>query len=59
MCGAGGVGSCAGAAAALCGCHPVVAVDVNADKLALAKQLGATHVLNARRGDPVPEILGL
>jgi S-(hydroxymethyl)glutathione dehydrogenase/alcohol dehydrogenase len=57
--GVGGVGSCAVAAAALCGCYPVVAVDVNADKLALAKRLGATHVLNARRGDPVKEILAL
>lgn len=57
--GIGGVGSCAVAAAALCGCHPIIAVDVNGDKLALARQLGATHVVNPKRGDPVAEILDL
>jgi S-(hydroxymethyl)glutathione dehydrogenase/alcohol dehydrogenase len=54
--GVGGIGSCAVAAAALCGCHPVIAVDVNADKLALAQTLGATHCVNPKRGDPVQEI---
>src|SRR4051794_32144375 len=48
--GVGGIGSCAVAAAALAGCVPVIAVDVNGDKLALAKQLGATHTVNARTG---------
>src|SRR5262245_19907150 len=57
--GVGGIGSCAVAAAALCGCHPVIAVDVNADKLALAHKLGATHCINPKRGDAVPEILAL
>ena len=41
-------GACAIAAAALCGCHPVIAVDVNPDKLALAEALGATHIVNSR-----------
>jgi S-(hydroxymethyl)glutathione dehydrogenase/alcohol dehydrogenase len=54
--GAGGIGSCAVAAAALAGCVPVIAVDVNGDKLALAKQLGATHIINAKTGDPVQQI---
>lgn len=54
--GAGGIGSCAVAAAALSGCMPVIAVDVNADKLSLAKQLGATHTINARTGDPVQHV---
>jgi S-(hydroxymethyl)glutathione dehydrogenase/alcohol dehydrogenase len=40
--GVGGVGGCAIAAAASCGCHPIVAVDVNPDKFVLARQLGAT-----------------
>src|SRR5262249_34910645 len=31
-------------------------VDVNGDKLALAKQLGATHTINAKAGDPVARI---
>ena len=48
--GVGGIGSCAVAAANLAGCVPVIAVDVNSDKLALAKQLGASHTINARTG---------
>lgn len=55
--GVGGIGSCAVAAAALSGATPVIAVDVNADKLALAKQLGATHTINSTSADPVAEIL--
>lgn len=54
--GAGGIGSCAVAAAALAGCVPVIAVDVNGDKLALAKRLGAAHAINAKTTDPVPAI---
>lgn len=54
--GAGGIGLCAIAAAALCGCHPVVAVDVNGDKLALARRLGATHVVDSRQADAVRAI---
>jgi S-(hydroxymethyl)glutathione dehydrogenase/alcohol dehydrogenase len=57
--GVGGVGSCTVTAAALCGCCPVIAVDVNADKLALARRLGATHCVNPKRGDPVQQILEL
>jgi S-(hydroxymethyl)glutathione dehydrogenase/alcohol dehydrogenase len=57
--GIGGVGSCAIAAAALCGCHPVVAVDVNADKFPLARQLGATTCINPRDGDVVEQVRGL
>ena len=33
-----------------------IAVDVTEDKLALAKQLGADHVINAATADPVTEI---
>lgn len=54
--GIGGVGSCAIAAAALCGCQPVIAVDVNGDKFALARQLGATQCLNPRSADVVEQI---
>jgi S-(hydroxymethyl)glutathione dehydrogenase/alcohol dehydrogenase len=57
--GAGGIGSCAVAAAALAGCVPVVAVDLSPDKLALAKQLGATHTINAKGGDPVAQVRDL
>jgi S-(hydroxymethyl)glutathione dehydrogenase/alcohol dehydrogenase len=55
--GVGGIGSCAVAAASLSGCTPVIAVDVNPDKLALARKLGATHTINSKETDAVGEIL--
>jgi S-(hydroxymethyl)glutathione dehydrogenase/alcohol dehydrogenase len=55
--GVGGIGSCAIAAAALAGCTPVIAVDINAEKLALALTLGATHLINSKTEDPVASIL--
>ncbi|PRY17155.1 zinc-binding dehydrogenase [Kineococcus rhizosphaerae] len=45
--GAGGVGLSAVMGAALVGAGPVVVVDVSADKLALARRLGATHTVDA------------
>lgn len=57
--GAGGIGSCAIAAAALAGCTPVIAVDVNPDKLALADKLGATVTINSKATDAVTEVLKL
>jgi S-(hydroxymethyl)glutathione dehydrogenase/alcohol dehydrogenase len=57
--GVGGIGSCAVAAAALSGCTPVIAVDVSAEKLALARRLGADHTIDAANADPVQEILKL
>jgi len=54
--GVGGVGACAIAAAASCGCLPIVAVDVVPDKLALAGQLGAMHSIDPRDTDPVQAI---
>jgi len=45
--GAGAVGLSAVMAGALAGCDPVVAVDVRADRLRLAQDVGATHVLRA------------
>lgn len=50
--GAGGVGQCAIAGAALAGCTPIIAVDILPEKLALARQMGATHTLNPFDGDP-------
>src|SRR5437763_1971281 len=57
--GVGGIGSCAIAAAALAGCTPVIAVDINPDKLALARTLGATHTIDSKETDPVAAILKL
>ncbi len=45
--GVGGVGLCAVAAAALCGCLPVIAVDLLPAKLEAARELGATHAVQA------------
>ena len=57
--GVGGIGSCAVAAAALAGCTPVIAVDINVDKLALARRLGATHAIDSKKSDAVSEVLKL
>jgi alcohol dehydrogenase len=45
--GLGGVGLMSMLAARLSGCRTIVAIDMLDDKLALARQLGATHALNA------------
>nr|WP_233552556.1 zinc-binding dehydrogenase [Jiangella rhizosphaerae] len=54
--GLGGVGLSAVMAAALAGAHPVVAVDTVAEKLSLARSLGATSVLDARSDDVVAAV---
>ena len=45
--GLGGVGLSAILGAVACGARQIVAVDLSEDKLAFAKQLGATHAINA------------
>jgi S-(hydroxymethyl)glutathione dehydrogenase / alcohol dehydrogenase len=57
--GAGGIGLCAIAGAALAGCKPVIAIDVRPDKLALAQSLGASHAIDAAQQDPVAEVFRL
>lgn len=54
--GAGGIGLCAVAAAAVAGCTPIVAVDIHGRKLAVARQMGATHCLDAGSGSVLEEI---
>jgi S-(hydroxymethyl)glutathione dehydrogenase/alcohol dehydrogenase len=59
--GCGGVGLAVVQAAALAGAHPIVAVDVHAAKLDLARRLGATHAVHARERDlreAVREVVG-
>jgi aryl-alcohol dehydrogenase len=51
--GSGSVGLAAIMAARIAGATTIVAVDVIASRLALAKELGATHVINAAETDPV------
>lgn len=52
----GGVGSNVIQMARAFGAAPIIAVDVNDDKLAAATRLGATHVVNSRSEDAVGRI---
>ena len=54
--GTGGIGLCALSGAVISGCSPIIAIDLQNEKLELAKQLGATHTINAGQVDPVEEI---
>ena len=57
--GVGGIGLCSVAAAAISGCWPIIAVDVRSEKLELARQLGATHGINAESDNVVDAITHL
>jgi S-(hydroxymethyl)glutathione dehydrogenase/alcohol dehydrogenase len=54
--GAGGVGLAAIQGARIAGARMIIAVDVVEDKLATARELGATHIVDASSGDPVRSI---
>ncbi len=54
--GAGSVGLSALLAAVVTGCAVRISVDPNEERLALARELGATHVVNPTKGDPVQAI---
>lgn len=54
--GCGSVGLSALLAAKACGCTTIIAVDVFDSKLALAQELGATHIINGKNVDAVTEI---
>ncbi|MGH2544531.1 MAG: zinc-binding dehydrogenase, partial [Ardenticatenaceae bacterium] len=54
--GLGGVGLSALLGARASGAYPIVAVDLLDAKLELARQLGATHTVNARADDPVEAV---
>jgi aryl-alcohol dehydrogenase len=47
--GCGAVGLSAVMAAKLCGAYPIIAVDIVDQRLALALELGATHIFHAKR----------
>jgi aryl-alcohol dehydrogenase len=55
--GAGGVGLSAIMAAVICGCDPIIAVDVRPSRLEIARDLGATHAIDALHADPVEKIV--
>jgi aryl-alcohol dehydrogenase len=57
--GAGGVGLSSVMAAVICGCDPIIVVDINPARLELARDLGATHVVDASATDPVEAIVEL
>ena len=57
--GLGGIGMSALMATMLFECAKVIAVDVSADKLSLARSFGATHTIDATQTDPVSEIRAL
>lgn len=55
--GAGAVGLSGLMAARIAGCDPIIAVDIHDQRLALARELGATYTINnAGRSDVVAEI---
>ena len=54
--GTGGVGLCSVMAAKIAKTSPTIAVDINPERLKLAKEMGATHVIDASSGDPVAQI---
>jgi Zn-dependent alcohol dehydrogenase len=54
--GAGGVGLSAIGAAAIAGANPIIAVDLEDEKLQFACEFGATHTVNASKADPVEAI---
>jgi S-(hydroxymethyl)glutathione dehydrogenase/alcohol dehydrogenase len=57
--GAGGVGLNIIQGARLCGASQIIAVDLLDNKLEMAKQFGATHVVNASKDEPVGAVQAL
>jgi S-(hydroxymethyl)glutathione dehydrogenase/alcohol dehydrogenase len=57
--GCGAVGLSAVQGATLAGASVIVAVDLDDSKLAIARNLGATHTVNARSADPVAAVRAL
>ena len=54
--GVGGVGLAGLLAAKLCGCEPLIAVDIHPERLTLARELGATQTLSSRGAEILAEI---
>lgn len=57
--GTGGVGLNSVQGAALSGAHPLIAIDLNDDKLEAAQAFGATHTINPKREDGVERVKAL
>ncbi len=54
--GCGAVGLSAVQGASIAGADPIIAIDTSAEKLAVARPLGGTHIVNARTDDPVAAV---
>ncbi|GGO76422.1 oxidoreductase [Nocardioides deserti] len=54
--GCGGVGVAAIAGSALAGASPIIAVDIDAQKLEAAQKLGATHTIDSSKEDVVARV---
>lgn len=54
--GAGAVGLSAIMAAKITGCSTIIAIDINDERLALARELGATHAINGSKQDAVKAV---
>lgn len=57
--GTGGVGLNVVQGAAIAGAEKIIAVDLLENKLEYAKQFGATHTVNASKGNPVEQVRAL
>jgi aryl-alcohol dehydrogenase len=55
--GSGALGLAAVMAARIVGATTIIAIDLHESRLVLAKELGATHIVNARSSDPVEELM--
>ena len=57
--GSGGVGLSIVQGAALVSAYPIIAIDLYDHKLKLAKEMGATHTINANKTNPIDKILNI
>lgn len=57
--GIGPVGMSAILAAVVCGCTTIIAVDIKPERLKVAKEMGATHIVNAGEIDPVQTVIDI
>jgi aryl-alcohol dehydrogenase len=57
--GTGTVGMSAVVAAQVVGCTTIIAVDINPERLKMAKEFGATHTVSAGEVDPVEAVLDI
>ena len=57
--GCGGVGNAAIAGARLAGAHTIIGIDIDARKLDLAREFGATHTIDSSSEDPVEAVRAL